>query len=93
MEVFKIKDKDGTFSTGGLYPRWTSRGKVWGSQKALKCHLRQFCKDLEFGEDNKTVKGWWNNIPKGWKVVELSESGIKEYSAKGLYPLTTGRKL
>lgn len=94
MEAFKIRDKDGKFSTGGLYPRWTTRGRTWGSMRALKLHLRYFCHDCKWDtESGKIIRGWWNDIPKEWKVVELTEKGIKEYSAKGLYPLTTGEKL
>jgi len=97
LKVFKIKNKDGKFSTGGYKPNWTSRGKTWGSKASLKNHLRQHCSDYQSGRDKNNnyrfVKGWWNNIPEDWIIVELSTEGIKEYSAKELYPLTTGEKL
>ena len=82
IKAFKIKNKEGKFSTGGYNPRWTSRGKTWGSFQAIKLHLRLFC-----SEDWRT-KVWCNKIPEDWIVVELSAEGIKEYSAKELYPLT-----
>ncbi len=44
MKAFKIKDKDGDFSTGGRYPNWTKRGKTWGkftsNQTTLKTVLQ-----------------------------------------------------
>lgn len=97
LKVFKIKDKKGKFSTGGYHPNWTKRGKSWGDLSAVKRHLRQHCKDSNYGTDENNQwfykKGWWNNIPEDWIVVELSINGVKEYSAKELYPPTTGEKL
>ena len=92
MKAFKIKNKDGLFSTGGhVNTKFTSRGKMWGSFQAIKLHLRQFCSDAH-GEiingEYKYVRKWINNIPEDWIVVELSEEGIKEYSAKALYKET-----
>lgn len=96
LKAFKIKNGEGLFSTGGYSPRWTSRGKTWGSFASLKLHLRQHCDHYQAGTRDgnyRFVKGWWNNIPEDWVVVELSAEGIKEYSAKELYPLTTGEKV
>lgn len=98
LKAFKIKNKDGKFSTGGCNPNWTSRGKTWGSFASLKSHLRQKCSHYQAGTSKETGeyrfrKGWWNNIPEDWIVVELSAEGVKEYSAKELYPLTTGEKI
>lgn len=91
MKAFKIKNADELFSTGTRNPRWTKRGKTWGSFQAIKLHLRQFCDNSSY----KIIDGvftrddrWFNNIPFDWIVVELSEEGIKEYSAKELYKPT-----
>jgi hypothetical protein len=95
MQAFKIKDAaNGKYSTGGMSPNWTSRGKVWNSKGALKAHLNQFCKDyMSFREGDSWVSydGWWNNIPPSWIVEEVSVSGVIEYQAKQLYPETTGK--
>lgn len=89
--VYKIKNSEGLFSTGGYNPNWTKRGKSWGSMSALKSHLRQFCHDYKTDSNPyRFYRGWWNEIPKDWIVVELSEQGLREYSAKELYPKTTG---
>ncbi len=43
MKVYKIRCKEtGLFSTGGVYPRFTSRGKAWTGMGALKNHINQF---------------------------------------------------
>lgn len=37
---FKIRRiKDGTFSTGGMSPRFTKKGKTWNTKQALHAHL------------------------------------------------------
>jgi len=87
MKAIKIKNNIGKFSTGGHYPNFTSRGKVWGSKQAVKLHLRQFC-DTYKRTPEGYINKWQNNIPEEWIVVELSEAGIIEYSAKELYPKT-----
>jgi hypothetical protein len=41
--LFKIeRGNTGTFSTGGLYPHFTKKGKIWQGWAALKAHLRLF---------------------------------------------------
>lgn len=37
--AWKIRRKDGLYSTGGLCPKWSKRGKVWNSIGSLKNHL------------------------------------------------------
>jgi hypothetical protein len=39
VTVYKIRNKQGKYSTGGSYPRFTKAGKVWTSLGALKQHL------------------------------------------------------
>jgi len=96
MKAFKIKNAEGKFSTGSQNPRFTNRGKTWGSLQAIKLHLRQFCDqggykivDSIFYRHHQ----WENNIPSDWIVVELSEDGLKEYPAKQLYPPTEKEKI
>lgn len=84
QKVFKIRNEEGKFSTGGMTPGFTSRGKVWPSKGAMKSHLRQFVSDSTY---SKTYK---NNIPATWTVIEMNfETGEKiEYSAREQYPET-----
>ena len=42
MKVFKIRDANGLYSTGGMEPDFTKGGKVWNSIGHVKNHLRQF---------------------------------------------------
>ena len=40
-KVYKIRNSQGKFSTGGISPSFTSRGKAWGSKCDIKNHLSQ----------------------------------------------------
>lgn len=59
MEVYKIKNKDNKFSTGGYSPRFTKNGKTWNSRSSLNNHLSQIagffdyvdCYLITFGEE------------------------------------------
>lgn len=60
MKVYKIRNKDGLFSTGTSSPRWTKEGKTWTSLGKLKNHLNLFITE-------------WNGgflIPEDWEIVE-----------------------
>lgn len=41
LKVYKIRKKGTTdlFSSGGAYPRWTKKGKTWGSLAHVTSHL------------------------------------------------------
>jgi hypothetical protein len=39
--AYRIRRKDGLYSTGGSHPDWTSRGKIWNGRGPLICHLQQ----------------------------------------------------
>lgn len=81
IKAYKIRDKvTGLFSTGGMSPKWTKRGKTWSQLNHIKTHLKQFIRDSAY------MKEYINNIPETWQVVELSNSGIIEYDARPLYP-------
>lgn len=81
IAVYKIKDLEtGKFSTGGLEPRWTTRGKTWSAINHVKAHLRQFVSDSEYR------KHYVNLIPYNWIVVEISCNGIIETQARSFYP-------
>lgn len=38
--VYKIRNKEGLFSTGGAYPGFHKEGKSWWNLSNLKSHLR-----------------------------------------------------
>lgn len=39
QNVYKIRNQEGLFSSGGTYPKWSKVGKVWASRNALSNHL------------------------------------------------------
>jgi len=39
MTLFKIRNPQGLFSTGGSTPRWSKRGKTWVALNHLNAHL------------------------------------------------------
>jgi hypothetical protein len=39
---YQIQRSDGLFSTGGYWPRFSKRGKIWRTIGHLKAHLRYF---------------------------------------------------
>lgn len=41
MQIFKIKRADGMFSSGGVFPKFRKRGKIWSQRNHLTNHLRQ----------------------------------------------------
>lgn len=99
LKVFKIKDSvTGLFSTGGMSPNWTKRGKTWNQINHVKTHLRQHCSykvikpatPPRFHDSVKDYKTMTNNIPSNWIIVEMTMDGVKsevkEYPAKDLYP-------
>lgn len=44
MKVYKIRNKEGLFSTGGLYPRWKKVGKTWVALQHINAHIAMLCK-------------------------------------------------
>jgi len=80
--VYRIKNKDGLYSTGGLKPKFVRKnGKVWLSLTALKSHLRQFSpKYRKHNFSNDEYNGVYekfqkrNPIPKDWVIVQMEET-------------------
>lgn len=96
IKIFKITDtKTGLFSSGGIGPGWSKRGKTWNNIGHVKNHLRQFIGNFrKYPEQGwKSEYEWINKIPDSWMVVEMSSiSGVKQYSARELMPLTKPEK-
>lgn len=41
-EIFKIRDKStGLYSSGGYYPHWSAKGKIWKRKSDLVAHLNR----------------------------------------------------
>lgn len=67
---YKLRDrKTGLFREGGMWAKWTTKGKRWSSPGMLKQHLNQF----------PVSKIDWDN----WEIVEYQYQPI-ETSAKEL---------
>ena len=68
-KMFKIRKK-GTnlFSSGGADPRWTPKGKTWGSIAHVKSHLAQV---------NQPRSGGWGSLD----IANYTEAEIVEYTA------------
>jgi len=89
LKIYKIKNKDGNFSTGTMHPRWTKKGKIWQSFGSIKLHLRQFCSNIGWNaETGMSEYTWKNHIPEDWVVLEITNNSVIEYIAKDLYPPT-----
>jgi len=42
VKCYKIRNKDGLYSTGTTSPRWYKNGKTWSTRAAIMSHLTQF---------------------------------------------------
>ena len=90
--LFKIRDKNtGLYSTGGMSPRWTKRGKTWNQLNHLKTHLRQFLQHPRKYNGSYMDVDWKiliNNIPESWEVVKIKivESETELLNARSFYP-------
>ena len=59
MTCYKIQDREtGLFSTGGAYPRFNKRGKLWSHKGAISSHL---------GGERARLPA--RGIPKEWDVL------------------------
>lgn len=50
MYVYKIRSKEGTFSTGSATPSFTKKGQSWTSRGHLINHLLRFKKEKTFNK-------------------------------------------
>ena len=67
MKVYKIRDKNGLYSTGGQSPNFTQGGKTWNNIGHVKNHLRQFGRSLDIYAEAEIV------------CVEYTEADIATY--------------
>jgi hypothetical protein len=61
MLVYKIKNQDGLFSTGGTRPYFNKTGKTWSNIGHIKTHLKQFY--------NSSSRKW--NLPPNYNGAEV----------------------
>lgn len=79
MKVYRIRDENGLYSTGGTNPDFTKGGKTWNNIGHLKNHLRQF---FDAG-------GWKRVQPELYANAEIVEIEIIESEAKKIPVLDT----
>lgn len=82
--VYKILDRhSGLFSDGGIDPSWSTRGKSWTSEGAVKSHLT-----LLVGSKNAEAR--WHGkkqkfeVPDSWVVVRYVAIEDDAQSARAL---------
>lgn len=47
MKIYKIRNDEGLFSTGGLTPRWRKVGKTWTKEQNVLSHLNMILNDYK----------------------------------------------
>jgi hypothetical protein len=69
VKVFRIRDSNGLYSTGGQSPSFTKAGKTWSNIGHVKSHLRQFVgsRNLEIYADAEIV------------CVEYTEKDVEKF--------------
>jgi hypothetical protein len=72
LAAYKIRNSDGLYATAGFH-YWTKRGKTW----SMLGHITQALSVWK--EYNKIP------VPEHWTIVELTPSGIREFSACDYY--------
>lgn len=77
MKVFKIRKK-GTnlFSSGGADPRWTTKGKTWGSRAHVTCHLGQVHQPRSGGWSRRDLADYADAEIVEYNVVEASVTDV-----------------
>lgn len=65
MKLYKIRNRaTGLWSSGGMNPRWTKKGKTWATMAHVKSHLRNF-------EDNYGTYAYRRQSINDWDIVEF----------------------
>jgi hypothetical protein len=72
LAAYKVRNADGLYATKGFH-HWTQRGKTW----SMLGHITQALS--RWKEDHKIP------IPEAWTIVELTPSGVREFSAQKHY--------
>lgn len=73
MKAYKIRDRNtGLFSTGGVTPSWTKRGKTWNSEGALKSHLTLLQEYSTYSRKKWQCPDNWDVVVLTWEPAESS---------------------
>jgi len=67
MKIYKIRNKEGKYSTGGFKPRWSREGRVW-TKRSLHLYLNMLKKEVYSSNIS------WTEFYKDCELVELSET-------------------
>lgn len=75
MRIYKLRNKDGLFSSGGSSPVFTEKGKMWHGIGHVKLHL------------NSLLKYEWRykTIPEDWEIVAYDLVESESINAKESY--------
>lgn len=71
-KVYKIRNKEGLFSIGGMEPIFTTRGKAWGAKCDIYNHFSILVK---------------KSIYKDCILMEFNENGLIEYDLNKILEL------
>ena len=69
MKVYKIRNKEGLYSTGGLSPRWSSVGKTWVALQHINSHLNMIMKHYQH-RNKDGINRWITQPYIGCTVIE-----------------------
>lgn len=59
MTIYRVRNtRTGLYSRGGLYVRWTKRGKIWTTKGALKNHFNRVLRSNEYRTINVLPQEW-----------------------------------
>lgn len=97
-KVYRIRRRsDGLYSTGGLYPRFDTKGKTWNNLSALSGHLTN-----TFGEggylncldkNNEIIVEKFFNTKNPYLNCEIVEAELKFEVVEDVYRYHATRKL
>ena len=67
MKIFKIRNSEGLWSSGGAYPRFSKKGKAWSNIGFVKNHLSMF----------EIIPSDWEVVE--FELTENEKGSIKAY--------------
>lgn len=73
MKVYKIRDENGLYSTGGTSPEFNKSGKTWNNIGHVKNHLRQFFDRTNYRKSRSELYDNAEII-----AIEISESELEK---------------
>lgn len=79
MKVYKIRDQNGLYSTGGQSPEFNKNGKTWNNIGHVKNHLRQFFDRTNYRRNRSELYDNAEII-----AIEISETEIEKHSVQDM---------